>query len=310
MTLRPLRAQSIRITAYVLFILVASFGQAWAQPPLPGQPVDEQRPTAWAAGSTRTIRLFPSGEIYPVYVADPHRTTNAVVSSFYTRTRIPDTSSPRTFLAGGGHFGILRIEPPASGGRFWQVSIDAGLDAIFDSQFKNDAVGWDGNYGLTVTTATSTSPLAYRIAVLHVSAHLGDEYQDRTETSRINYTREELALGVSWRFRPRWRAYGEVGVAYIMRSGGQEPWRWQSGVEYEARPTVFGGRMAWYGAADFSALEERGWRLDTSLQGGLVTRSGGRAYRLFAQWYDGRVTLGQFTRYSEASLSLGFKIDS
>jgi hypothetical protein len=67
--------------------------------------------------------------------------------------------------------------------------------------------------------------------------------------------------------------------------------------------------MAWYGAADFSALEERDWRLDTALQGGLVTRSGGHVYRLFAQWYDGRVTLGQFIRYSEASFSIGLKVD-
>jgi hypothetical protein len=172
-------------------------------------------------------------ESHPVYVADPHRPTNTVVESFYTRTRAPQTSSPRTFLAGGGHFGMLRI----------------------------------------------------------------------------NYTREELALGLAWRFRPRWRAYSELGFAYLMRSDEQEPWRWQSGVEYETRPVVFGGRMALYGAVDLSALEERSWRLDMSVQGGLVTRSAGHAYRIFAQWYDGRVPLGQFTRYSEASFSIGLKID-
>ncbi len=204
---------------------------------------------------------------------------------------------------------MLRIESRAAGGRFWQVSIDAGLDAQFDSQVKNDAIGWDGNYGLTFTTATSTSPLAFKVAVLHLSSHLGDEYQERTGIHRINYTREELALGVAWRFRPRWRAYGEAGIAYIMRSEGQDRWRWESGIEYEARPTVFGGRMAWYGAADFSALQERGWRLDTVLQGGLVSRSAGHDYRLFAQWYDGRVPLGQFYSYSEASFSIGLKID-
>ena len=167
---------------------------------------------------------------------------------------------------------------------------------MFDSQFKNDAIGWDGNYGLTFTTTTAASPFGYKVAVLHISSHLGDEYEERTSLARINYTREELALGLSWRFRPRWRAYGDVGIAYRMRSEGQERWRWQGGVEYEARATVFGGRMAWYGAVDFSAMEERDWRLDTVLQGGLVTWSGGHAYRIFTQWADGRVPLGQFTR--------------
>jgi Protein of unknown function (DUF1207) len=301
---------SARVRALLCLGLLpaASFQTVMAQTPVPGQPPDEQKPPAWTT-STRTIRLFPAGDIYPVYVADPQRSTNAVVEGFYVRTRIPETSSPRTFLAGGGRIGMLRIDSSAPGGRYWQVSIEAGMDALFDAQFKNDAVGWDGNYGLTVTTATSTSTLAFKVAVLHLSSHLGDEYQERTGATRTNYTREELAVGVAWRFRPRWRAYGEAGIAYLMRSDDQDPWRWQTGVEYEARPTVFGGRMAWYGAVDLSALEERGWRLDTALQGGLVTRSGGRAYRIFVQWYDGRVTLGQFTRYSEASVAIGFKMD-
>jgi hypothetical protein len=94
-----------------------------------------------------------------------------------------------------------------------------------------------------------------------------------------------------------------------MRSDEQERARWEMGGEYEHRPTVFGGRMAWYGALDLSVLEERDWRLDTSLQGGLVTRNKGRTYRMYLQWYDGRPTLGQFTAYSEAALSLGLRVD-
>ena len=298
--------------AYALLLgscLVAAGEPVLAQSPVPGQPADEQKPPVWNATSTRTIRLFPAGDIYPVYVADPHRPTNAIVEGFYARTRVPDTSSPRTLLAAGGHFGMLRSDSSAPGGRAWQVSIDAGLDAMFDSQYKNDAVGWDGNYGLTFTTTTNSSPFGYKVAVLHVSSHLGDEYEERTNLARINYTREELALGLAWRFRPRWRAYGDAGFAYRMRSEDQERWRWQGGVEYQARATVFGGRMAWYGAADFSGMEERDWRLDSVLQGGLVTRSDGHAYRLFVQWADGRVPLGQFSYYSEASFSLGLKID-
>src|SRR5688572_4052544 len=148
----------------------------------PGEPRDEQTPPAWTPGATRTIRLFPAGDIYPVYVADPHRPTNTISEGFHARTRVPDASSPRTSLAAGGRFGMLRIGSRAPGGRFWQVSIEAGLDAIFDAQFRNDALGWDGNYGLTVTTATSTSPLAFKVALLHLSAHLGDEYEERTQT--------------------------------------------------------------------------------------------------------------------------------
>ena len=65
----------------------------------------------------------------------------------------------------------------------------------------------------------------------------------------------------------------------------------------------------WYGAADFSGMEERDWRLDSVLQGGLDTWSGGHSYRLSVQSADGRVPLGQFSYHSEASSSFGLKID-
>jgi hypothetical protein len=94
-----------------------------------------------------------------------------------------------------------------------------------------------------------------------------------------------------------------------MRTDYQRRLRWQMGSEYEWAPTILGGRMAWYGAADFSLFEERDWRLDTSLQGGLVTRNNGRTYRIYSQWYNGRPTIGQFNAYSEAALSFGFKMD-
>jgi hypothetical protein len=270
---------------------------------------DDQKPTVWTPSSGRTMELFPPGDVYPVYVADPHRPTNLLSVHFYTTTRIPEASSPRTSLAGGGRFGVLKIASTSPTGRSWQVSLEGGFDAVFDSQNKNDGLGWDGNYGLVVTTSSGGSPLGVKFALLHCSAHLGDEYGDRTGNHRINYTREELAAGVSWRLRPSVRTYVEAAVAYTMRSENQEPWRAQAGLEYERRPTLLGGRMAWYAAADFSALQERGWRLDTSLEGGIVTRNGGRAYRVFLQWYDGRPTLAQFTTYPETSIALGLKVD-
>jgi len=273
------------------------------------QKPDEQKPPVWQPTATRSVELFPAGEVFPVYAADPHRPTNQVAIGFYSRTRIPDSSSPRTTLSGGGRFGVLRIDSKSTGGRSWQISLDAGLDGVFDSQYKNDGIGWDGNYGLTVTTARNTSPFAFKVAVMHLSAHLGDEYEERTGLPRVNYTREELAIAMSWQPRKSTRVYGELGVAYRMRSEEQERMRWQMGGEYERPPTVFGGRMAWYSAIDMSLLAERDWRLDTSIQGGLVTRNKGRTYRMYTQWYDGRPTMGQFTQCSEAALSFGFKVD-
>ena len=269
---------------------------------------DPQRPLVWTRASGTTFALFPSGDVYAVYAADPHRPTNALTEMVYLRERIEDTRSPRVGLAAGGRFGVLRIDPGTAGGRSWQVSISAGLDVVFDSDHKLDAVGWDGNYGFLVTTAAG-GPLSFKVAVLHQSSHLGDEYAERTGRTRINYSREELALGVSWRLTPRWRAYGEAAAGYRTRYEEQEPWRSQGGVEYESRPALWGGRFAWYMAADLSAMQERAWRLDTALQGGIVTRANGHTHRFGVGWTDGRPTIGEFFQQSEGWFTFGWWID-
>jgi uncharacterized protein DUF1207 len=107
---------------------------------------------------------------------------------------------------------------------------------------------------------------------------------------------------------PRWRLYGEVGCAVMMLDDQQAPWRVQQGVEYESAPVIF-GRFSWYGSADLQSMQERGWRIDRAVQGGIVTHPGGRSMRLALEYYNGRPTVGEFFKYSETSLTWGLRID-
>ena len=294
--------------ALLLFLLTVGAGAARAQSVPTPPAADAQRPPTWTSTSGVTFTLFPTGDPFPVYVADPNRPTNAIVTRFFTHQAIPAVRTPRVWLSAGGRFGMFRIGNTSPGRREWQVSIEAGLDAMFDSQNKMDSIGWDGNYGLTLTTA-SARPWMLKIALLHVSAHLGDEYVERTHQSRINYTREEIAIGVASRLGQRARVYGEVGNAYVRRGESQEQWRAQGGLEYESKPRLFGRRFAWYAATDVAAWEERDWRLDETVQGGIVTRSNNHTYRLLIEYTEGRPPLGEFFKYSEASINAGFRID-
>ncbi len=269
-------------------------------------PTAAQTPAAPPSG-TKFV-LFPAGDIFPVYIADPQRPGNAVMVHFYTRTTIFDSSDHRTSLKGGGRFGIFRTEPATEGGRSWQASIDAGLDAQFDSDHKLDNVGWDGNYGFTVTTA-SGSPWSFKLGLLHTSAHVGDEYIERTGRQRIDYTREEVAFGVAYRLARGWRAYAEGGVAYKELTEEQAPWRAEGGIEWESRPTLLGGKFGWYAAADFSATQERDWRLDTAVQAGFMSKGPGGTWRFGVEYYDGRVPLGEFFQDTEARFTLGIWVD-
>jgi hypothetical protein len=262
---------------------------------------------AWTLASGRTVWLFPAGHVHPGYIADPHRPLTAVMAQFYTRTGIYDSTTARTGLNVGGSFGILRLAPAQPEGRSWQLSVDASLNAQFDSYNKLDNIGWDGKYGLSLTT--TSGPLSFRVGVLHDSAHIGDEYAERTGRTRIDYTREEAALGVGWQFARGWRVYGEGAYAYYQLTEEQRPWRAQGGLEHTTRRMLLGGRFAWYAAVDFSATEERDWRLDTTVQAGVTTTSAGRRWRIGVQYIDGRPPMGEFFQDTEAWFALGVWID-
>ena len=81
--------------------------------------------------------------------------------------------------------------------------------------------------------------------------------------------------------------------------------RAQVGLEYESDKSVWKKRLAWYAAVDLSATEERDWTVDTSLQLGLLARSGTRRWRAGLGFYDGRVPLGEFFQDTESSLAIG-----
>jgi hypothetical protein len=272
-------------------------------PAAPSEPAPAPEP-----GAGRKATTFPSGDIYALYVADPHRTGNGAMALFYTRTEIPDTSGTRTMLKAGGRFGIVRWEAPPEGGRSWQLSIDAGLDAMFDSQHSLDNVGWDGNYGLTLTTA-SASRLAYKLGILHCSSHIGDEYMERTGRGRFGYSREELAFGARYRGGPAWSAYAELGIAYKQLDELQEPWRVQLGAEWQAERSQVLGRFAWYGAIDLQLWQERNFEPDVTLQGGLAATGPGRTWRFGVEYSHGRPPLGEFFQDTEARVSLGMWVD-
>ena len=270
-------------------------------------PVEGREPT-WTLGSGRTLSLFPTSDLYPGNIADPHKPENAALALIYTTPRIADSSAQRFALKAGGRLGVLRLDPGEARARSWQLSIDAGLDFQADSQRKQDAIGWDGSYGLTLTTA-SRGPYSFKLAHIHTSGHVGDEYAERTGRQRIDYTRAELGLGAARRLGRGGRAYLELGWGYGLLTEEQEPWRVQAGFEYESRRTLFGGRFAWYAAVDLQALEERSWRLDAAVQAGILTRAGGRRWRFGVQYDDGRPTMAEFFQTTEAWFSFGFWVD-
>lgn len=254
----------------------------------------------------RTLVLFPADDVFPRPLADPHRAGFGLARVTVTNTDIPAAGDTRYALKVGGRLGLARLQ---TGTRAWQLNVEGGFNGQFDITQSEDSIGWDGLYGLTLTTLLRPQ-LALRVGALHNSAHVGDEYIERTGRLRLNYTREEAIAGLSWQFDPRWRAYGEYGHAYDLRNEtAQAAGRAQAGVEYEAPTRWWGGRLGWYAAVDVSALEERDWRADTGVNVGFVTRAEGRRWRLGLEYYDGRPAMGEFFQHTEQHVALGAWLD-
>ncbi len=265
-------------------------------------------PSDGAAGQD-DILFLPPGLLYPPAIADPQRVGFAVEWLSYTDTAIPDSGNSRVALKAGGQFGIVRSGPPGDGERAWQVDVLGGFNAQFDADHSLDNIGWDGRYGLLLTSGQPRM-ISFKLGVLHDSSHVGDEYMERTGRERIGYTRHELVAGVSVPFGENWRSYAEGGWGYQLGNRGlMKPGRGEAGLEFESCRGTRERCTGWYGAADLSAMEERDWELDLAVQTGFVARSGGRTWRFGVQWYSGRPPIGEFFPYTERYIGLGVWLD-
>jgi hypothetical protein len=292
-------------------LLLAAAGITFALPALAGDETGaETTPECSArAGGRWSLTLAPAGNLYPEGMADPYRAVFGLLYMHVSSSDIPDSGSTRFGLKAGGRFGLLRLQRSGTPERGWQLGIEAGFVGVFDVDRGYDNIGWDGVYGLMLTHRLSSS-LALKLGAHHTSAHVGDEYQERVGRRRIEYTREEARLGLSWSMRPRWRSYVELGWGYDLRTRElQEPGRAQVGLSYAAPDTLWSGRAGWYAALDLSAFEERDWELGLSTQVGLSIGSDQRRWRLGLEYYDGRCTLGEFFFHDESYLALGLWVD-
>ncbi len=259
--------------------------------------------------SGKTYFLLPPGDLYPFYLADPHRVGMGIQFRQYVSSEIPDAGKSRFYLKTGGSIGIIRVQPPEPGALRWQFNLEGGFDGQFDINNSLDNIGWDGNYGLSLSLKPD-SPLAFRASMIHTSSHVGDEYIARTGRARIGYTRHEFIGGMTWFMNDQLRSYYELGWGFDLGNKDlMEPGRLQGGIEFEDDVRVLGNIFRWYAAGDVSAWEERGWRIDVSVQAGVMVRSAGRRFRLGLEYYDGRVPIGEFFQYDESSISLGAWVD-
>lgn len=274
------------------------------------------------SGSTLVDRSFPvyaswrgifapGSDLYPRYIADPLRPTMAMQYLVISDSDIPNTGDSRFLYNLGGRFGLMRIYSNNRTDAGFQIDLQAAFLGMFDIENQTDNIGWDGLYGLLLTWADGQGT-AVKFGMQHDSSHIGDEYVESTGRTRINYTREEVVLGLSRKLISDLRVYGEGAYGYDLRNQDiQEPWRLQGGIQYEDGDRFRGGRLGWYAAVDLTSYEENDWDLNLSIQAGLVApiQKLARTFRLGVAYYNGRSILGEFSQFDEEYFSLGLWVD-
>lgn len=122
----------------------------------------------------------------------------------------------------------------------WELGVEGAAFIRLDMDEERDFVVGDYRAGVPLTYANGGHE--YKLAYYHLSAHIGDEYLlKHPDFDRINYSRDVIVLGYSYRPNDFWRLYAEGGYGVYV-DGGADPWEFQFGIEYSTmRPTGFRG---------------------------------------------------------------------
>jgi len=289
--------QNHRTTVGALILsLVPCLAMAADEPPAPDTP---GLMTEW----------MPPSDFYPQYIADPLRPQSALVNLWMVDSDITETGDSRYSLRLGGRWGIVRRHPAGEPDRGWQIDFEGGFFGTFDKDNSLDNIGWDGLFGLYMSWLPSKD-LGLRIGVKHDSAHVGDEYAERTGRRRIGYTRQEVVAGVSRRLAPKWRVYAEGGFGFAL-DDFQDPGRMEAGIEFFGARTFWKQHMTWYAALDLQSFQELDWRTMTTAQLGflLPTGRGTSRFRLAIEVGTGRTVLGEFSFHDETYVGVGWYFD-
>jgi Protein of unknown function (DUF1207) len=146
-------------------------------------------------------------------------------------------------------------------------------------------------------THIDLSPWELDLRFHHESSHLGDEYAERFDADRIDWTREVLALWVGRRMG-RFRAMGSVGNA-VVDELDLSPWLAGAGLDYRSGSfTLLGLKTHLIAGAFTEAASATDWRLSSSAKVGLAFPGVrvGKELRLSLIGHDGLSTQRQFFR--------------
>jgi hypothetical protein len=251
--------------------------------------------------TTTSTTWFPKDMLYPHPFADPRCPSLGSRYQVSLKGDINDKIE-NTFGAEGSFYRVTR---KAQGDAF-EIGYDTGAFSRFDAHESLDMDAVDFTIGFPL--AWRSGPLAVKLHPWHLTSHLGDEYEERENATRIDYARNTVGLGVAYDIAEVWRVYGEADYAFRVGSLNKRG-RWMAGVEWVDE--IFGqGNPAAYAGLNMTSFQETDWSINYNFQTGLWFRpqASDLTLRLGLEYYHGYSALTQFFREREEFLSFGLWI--
>jgi len=250
----------------------------------------------------RSWQILPEGLIYHSYLAGANEPRMA--SQWFNEKDegwLVDNSI-------GGRIGLLRngTKGPAMVQGF-QVDFEAAAFLRQDLDKELDVVSTDFRAGVPFTFGIGRYQT--KIAYYHLSSHLGDEFLEDNDVTRINFARDVIVWGHSYYLTDDVRIYGEAGWAFYS-DGGSDPWEFQFGLDYSPACAI-GPRGAPFFALNAHLREEVDFGGNFVAQAGWQWRRrvGGPIFRAGAHYYNGKSPQFSFFNNYEHQLGLGIWYD-
>lgn len=230
-------------------------------------------------------QLLPSGRIYQSYLAGVNESRLGITwNNDHNLGNIWDATV-------GGNAGLLRygtynsILPEGI-----QIEVEASAHLRMDYEHERDMDAMDYRFALPITFGNKV--WQFRTGYFHTSSHLGDERMIRLTQlglphKRINYVRESILLGLSYRINSLTRVYFEIDYSTWL---GEltKPWHFQFGIEYSSPYPMNNYSYTPFGAINVQLLEERSYDGNITIQAGLQWRNKqGQLFRIGLQYFRG-----------------------
>jgi hypothetical protein len=247
----------------------------------------------WLPGvAVAQARIFPNVPSFERPEASPrvHGLAARVISAQRGDSRFGKEAEAEVAL--GENFPVLALR---RGDRPITLGFGSQVYARFSlADSKSALISNDWVVGLN-STATFGA-WAFTIEAYHESSHLGDEYEDRFDARRLDWTREVVVGWASYRRGP-WRITGSASYALRDELRLERPGA-SFGVDF--RPPLRNGRggIRPVGGIYLDASAATAWRVSGSFKAGVVIQPtpGSREIGFAVIAHDGLSTQRQFFR--------------